>query len=170
MTWAVAFTKPASELMAAQAVIERAGCRSYCPVAKVILRGNRPGKGAPVMRPLFPRYIFVEIEAGQFVSILYARGIIDLIRDADQRPRTIADEIVEDLRERERAGEFDEGSRERVLATYRPGSEVMVDREWGRVVGTLIALDGESRALVLLNMLGRDVRATIGLDKLKLTA
>lgn len=167
MSWAVAYTKPACELMAANAIIE-AGYRSYCPMMRVQLRGNPTKiggarKGETVLRPLFPRYIFTELaEDGRFMGLIYARGVVDLIRGTDRRPQTVADEIIADIRRRETGMEFDQHV---PMREFTAGSAVGISRDWGEMLGTLIRLDGADRAMALVNMFGREVKAKIQLDR-----
>lgn len=155
--WGVVYCKPAMEILAASAIIG-AGFNSYCPTQSVVLRGHRAGRGERVSRPLFHRYIFAEPIDGQFIGVRYARGVVDLIRDAEGLPATVAAEIVEDLRCRERSGEFDDARpRDDVMyPTFTAGQSVrIIGGEWGVIAGTFSKLDSNTRATVLIEFLGR---------------
>jgi transcription antitermination factor NusG len=165
--WGVVFTKPASEQLAALAIIE-AGFRSYCPLQRVMLWDRCSHRKAPALRALFPRYVFAEIEDGRFLGIVTARGVVDMIRNSYGLPATLSEEIIEDLRDRERRQEFDYVPSRKADLQFEPGDQVRVGgSEWGGIVGKLISLDGEQRATVLLDMLGRsDVRTRVEVKNL----
>lgn len=157
--WGVVYTKPAMEQLAARAIVE-SGFRSYCPVQWCMARDARTHRLSPterVARPLFARYVFAELEGGHFHGVLYSRGVVDLIRDSAGLPATLAAEIVEDLRERERNGEFDEarpGVSE--FPSFAKGQSVrIIGGEWGGLVGTFAKMDSKTRATVLIEFLGR---------------
>lgn len=154
--WGVVYCKPAMEILAASAIIG-AGFNSYCPTQSVVLRGHRAGRGERVSRPLFHRYIFAEPIDGQFIGVRYARGVVDLIRDGDGLPATLGAEIVDDLRCRERSGEFDETRPcDTVYPVFAAGQSVrIIGGEWGGIAGTFSKLDSNMRATVLIEFLGR---------------
>lgn len=166
MTWAVAFTKPASEFQAVRGIKE-AGHRAYCPTAVVVLRGHRRGCGERVARPLFPRYVFAELHDGTFVKLLHARGVTDLIRrSAGGEPATLTDEEFEALRIRVDSGFYDAPRPE--TPVFAPGQTVQIaSDEWGALLGSFVELDGPTRAMVLLDFLGRRVKATVPIDRVK---
>ena len=131
-------TKPTSEEVAERSV-RQAGYRTYLPRYRKLLRGVRiengrrirtRGDGDLVMRPLFSCYVFAELHPGDGGGAIgRSTGVVRVMRhraeaDGNARPRMLADEVVEAIRERERRGDFDEA---------RPGAKAPSrDRRYGR--------------------------------------
>jgi transcriptional antiterminator RfaH len=112
-----------------------------------------------VRRPLFARYLFVELgEDSPWRPILSTVGVADLVRAGD-RPVAVPAGILEALRNGEAAGSFDESVSARMLA---PGQLVRIlAGPFATLVGRFTALADSDRVYVLLEMLGRDVRAKV---------
>ena len=166
--WAVVYAKPACEFLAAKAIVE-AGYRSYCPARRETLRGHRPGRGAVVIRPLFPRYLFAEYHPGAAAALLHCTGVSELLRkDCGQGIATLPAGAVEELRDRERNLEFDEAS-EAPRFLPQPGQRVrIVGGAWSRMLATVAELDGERRALAMLRAFaGREVRTWVPVEMME---
>ena len=58
--WYLIYTKPHKEQLAREN-LERQGYEIYLPMAR--LRRRRMGKGATRIEPLFPRYLFIHLDA-----------------------------------------------------------------------------------------------------------
>jgi len=110
-----------------------------------------------VSAPLFPRYLFVTENPSRPSrrSITSAPGVINLVRFGD-RTATVTDTIIQEIRAREN----DLGHVQLVdLKTLIPGEEVrihsgiMTDH-----VGLFERKCDSDRVVILLNLLGRDVR------------
>jgi hypothetical protein len=118
--WAVArfvAVEPAGE------ALERAGYQIYVPKYKRRLIGVRidalgrrvrcRGLGSIVSRPLFPTYVLVSWPIGGLVErpiAILGGYILRYARDPDgqARPKLISIELVDELRRRVAAGEFDQ--------------------------------------------------------------
>jgi transcriptional antiterminator RfaH len=142
--WIVAMTRPAHEAIAALN-LSRQGYTSYVPKY-----AKRQGQKASVIRPLFPRYIFIQVE--QFwSSILGTRGISRVLL-ADEGPAQLPDRIIKELKARELHGLIQLTTPSKFL----PGEKVKT--ETGPLVGHLLIYEGQSshdRVKVLANLLGR---------------
>jgi len=97
--WAVARLEPRREQLALRC-LGLAGYETYFPR----LREHRisHGRRIEVRPPLFPGYCFLTVEA-QWYAARWSIGVIGLIMDG-VRPARVADQIIDDLRKRERNG------------------------------------------------------------------
>lgn len=158
MTWIVAVTKPNSEALAAEH-LERQGFIHYCPKY-----GNciiRKGRLQPVLqiKPLFPRYLFVEYVA-QWHRICGTRGISYVLMGTD-KPQPVADRVIEDLKSREEDGlyvmvkeePFSKG--EKLLLRDGPLKDKFVIYE---------GMNGHDRVRVLASLFDRQVLTEVKLD------
>ena len=115
------------------------------------------GLGAIIERPLFPTYTFVHLRAGLRVRpILVTPGVVRILchpADANgyEAPKILRDAIIDELRTRVEAGDFDQVPRPALAKPTRRldikrGDQV---RTVQGVVGELIDLDDCGRAQVL---------------------
>ena len=159
--WATVITKPLSEA-AAEMALQSRGWRVYLPRYRKILRGHRRGaRGEAVLRPLFPRYLFAELRP-QWSGIANVPGVLALVGgmvDGCWRPYLLAAEVIEEIRQREHAGEWDE-SREGRRLDLVVGGMVAIP-ELDGMLGRLMGLGEDDRARVLIEILGRTVPATV---------
>jgi len=97
--WAVARLEPHREQLALRC-LGLAGYQTYLPR----LREHRISHGRRIETrpPLFPGYCFLTVEA-QWYAARWSIGVIGLIMDGI-RPARVADQIIDDLRKRERNG------------------------------------------------------------------
>jgi len=97
--WAVARLEPRREQLALRC-LGLAGYETYFPR----LREHRisHGRRIEIRPPLFPGYCFLAVEA-QWYAARWSIGVIGLIMDG-VRPARVADQIIDDLRKRERNG------------------------------------------------------------------
>lgn len=157
MGWIVALTRPNHEAIAG-VNLTRQGYVNYCPVYKKT-QGNKPS----VIRPLFPRYIFIFIDQ-IWSSILGTRGISRLLL-GDNGPASLPEAVIMELKGREQNG--------LVCLTvppkFEPGDRVKTSV--GPMAGHLLIYEGQSshdRVRVLAELLGRKV--TIELPEKSLIA
>ncbi len=157
ITWYAAHTQPQAELKALDN-LRRQGYATYLPRYRRWVRHAR--QRTLVLRPLFPRYIFVGLDGltTRWRPILSTIGIAGLVCSGD-RPVPVADEIVETLRERERQGAFDESVPIRRL---QPGDAVRItEQPFQELVGRFVEMADDERVYILLDLLGRSVRAKV---------
>lgn len=138
--------RPQQEAIAA-VNLSRQGYENYCPkfATKQV---NKP----TIIRPLFPRYIFILID--QFwSSILGTRGISRVLL-GDNGPATLPETVITELKSREQHGLVTLMSPPK----FRPGDPVKTDA--GPLVGHALVYEGMSshdRVRVLADLLGRKV-------------
>jgi transcriptional antiterminator RfaH len=135
----------------------RQNYRVYLPT--YLKRRSHARSVETVRRPLFPRYLFVGLEAtARWRPILSTVGVSDLVRVGD-RPLPVSFGILEALRSGEAAGSFDENHAASKLA---PGQLVRVlAGPFANLVGRFSAIAETDRVYVLLDILGGETRAKI---------
>lgn len=141
--------------------LERQGYSAWLPLYRKTRRHAR--RVETVLRPLFPRYLFVEIdtESEPWRSILSTFGVHSLIGDSDA-PQPVPAAVIEALRARAGA----DGTFELKPRNLKSGDRVRV------TVGPLADLEGlfeaetdADRVRVLLTLMGREVRVILdGVD------
>lgn len=157
--WFVVQTRPNSERRAV-AHLSRQGFEVYFPV--YLKRRSHAGKVDMVAAPLFPRYLFiaVDLDSQPWRSIRSTFGVAQLVCHRD-RPAPIAGEIIADLRNRE-----DERGLVQLGSTaFRPGEKVrVVGGAFADHFGMFDSMGDGERVAVLLDLLGRKVRAVMNIN------
>lgn len=149
MSWAVAVTRSNMELVA-QKGAERQAYQTYLP------RFSQAGR----VRLLFPGYMFVKI-AGAWRSLTGTRGVISVIRNGE-RPALLQDSDLDCWRSRE-----DATGLVQLDPRFRRGDTVSIERgTFAGQQGIYDGLDARGRVEVLLQMLGRVVKARVGEEDL----
>ena len=164
LAWYCARTKPKHEHIAAANVRKNLELEVFHPRLR-LERATRRGV-VRVIEPLFPCYIFVRCVYGEiFNEIRYTTGISTLVHFGDRIP-TIADSVIEELREC-----FEQEEPMLVEDRLLPGDEVVLGD--GAFVGirafVLRVLTARQRVQVLLDILGRPTtvevdRSTVSLE------
>jgi transcriptional antiterminator RfaH len=160
--WFVAHTRPRAEQTAAEH-LERQGFSAYLP--RYLKRRRHARRIDWVPSPLFPRYLFVEmdLERSRWRAVRSTIGVSDLICQGD-RPVSVPLEVVAEIRARENdrglvaippAGRFRRGDEVRIEAGPLSGLTGLFDR-----------LTDHERVILLLRLLGRQVRARVPLESL----
>jgi transcriptional antiterminator RfaH len=158
--WYAVYTQPHAETKALEHLL-RQGYSAYLPRYRTRVRHAR--RCQMVLRPLFPRYLFAGIDraAMRWRPILSTIGVADVVRAGDE-PSPIPSEIVDVIREREEAGGFDRCNPQHSL---RLGELVRVTAgAFEDMVGKLVELRDQDRVVVLLELLGRGVRAQLRVE------
>lgn len=156
--WFVIHTQPNAELRAA-ANLRRQEFGVYLPT--YLKRRSHARRIDTVRRALFPRYLFVEMDGdARWRPILSTAGVVDLVRVGD-RPVPVPSGIIDTLRAGEQSGCYDDTG----AARLSPGQLVRVlAGPFAEFVGRVAALADSERVYVLLDLLGREVRAKIQAD------
>jgi transcriptional antiterminator RfaH len=154
--WYCLHTQPGLEKWARTNLWEM-GLEVYLPQYVRIVRHAR--KVAPVARPLFPRYLFARADLTRTPArwIRSARGVSDIV-SMGQEPVPVADAVVAEIRGREDTdgyvhlggGEFQAGESVKIVATS------LCDQ-----VGLFECATDQERVVVLLQILGRNVRVRV---------
>ena len=160
ISWYAVYTRPQSEGKALANLL-RQGYQAYLPRCRV--RVSHARRREVVLRPLFPRYLFAGLDRAlmPWRPIRSTFGVAGLVHAGDE-PAAVPAEIIRTLRDREAAGAFDRLSPQQSLQV---GDLVRVtEGAFEDMVGRLIELRDQDRVVVLLDLLGRAVRAQFGPD------
>ena len=157
ISWYAVFTHPHGETKALEHLL-RQGYSAYLP--RYCTRVSHARRHQTVLRPLFPRYLFagVDRESMRWRPILSTIGVADIVRAGDE-PASVPSRIVAAIRAREETGDF---NRLNPRHSLRLGGLVRVSTgAFEDMVGTLVELRDQERIVVLLEWLGRLVRAQL---------
>jgi transcriptional antiterminator RfaH len=161
--WIVAHCHANAETRA-ETHLRQQGFEVYLPKFKKIRRHAR--RVETVIRPLFPRYLFIGFDAEQtpWRPINSTAGISYLIT-AGERPLTVPSWIVEQLREREDGSGLFTGVDE---ATLNKGDTVRITSgPFHNCLGVFNGLNDNQRVAVLLDIMGRHVRTLVPLEAVR---
>ena len=153
--WYVVHTQPCSEDRASMR-LNAQGYDVFCPRLRKTVRHARKSENKLV--PLFPGYLFLrlDISRDRWRAVNGTRGVIRLLTQGDV-PQAVPAGIVEELRSHVDAHD--------ALVWTPPlniGQRVRItEGPFEDFVGTLQRLEGTDRVLVLLDLLGRSVPATL---------
>lgn len=162
--WYAVHAKPRSEELA-EAHLQRQGFRIYLP--RIRFSKRRRGRWTQVTEPLFPRYLFVYVDPNTegIAPIRSTRGVTGLVRFGDV-PMPVPDDAIEAIRAME---DPEEGVYIPGRAQLQKGEKVrVVEGAFAGLQGIYQAESGEERAIILIDILGRQSRVRIetnGLEK-----
>jgi len=159
--WYVVFTKPQKELQVASLLEEKQQLTVFLPEVYQKYRGKVQ------LRPLFPRYLFVQMDLEQIETgtINYTPGVIRLV-SSEERPLPLSNEVIEAIRsEVERLNEqgglpseqYAEGEIVRLRSGPLAGLEAVFVKH----------LPARERAIVLLNFLGQANQIEIDISEIE---
>lgn len=154
--WYLVYTKPRQEQVA-RANLERQHYGVYLPLAQEHKR--RRGKPTDVIVPLFPRYLFINLDSqtDDWGPIRSTLGVVALVRFAYQ-PAQVPDDLIETLRGREGP----EGLVTVTRDVFRRGTRVRInDGKFAGYEGIFFARSGHDRVVILLDIMGKNARTTV---------
>ena len=161
-TWYLVYTKPRQETQAQDNLV-RQGYGVYLP--RVRLMRKRQGRPVAIIEPLFSRYLFIHLDtqSDNWGPIRSTYGVASLVRFGNE-PAKVPDEFVAHLKKQEGQDGLHEwaepkmivGDRMRVTEGPLKGYE-----------GVLLAKSGQARVLLLLDMLGKEVRTHLSPDQIE---
>ncbi len=163
--WYAVHSKPRQEAVAEQH-LQNQGFITYLP--KISVRKQRRGKWVKVVEPLFPRYLFIQCDPDQdnTAPVRSTRGAVGLVRIGTEL-RPLPDEVIEYLKHAE---DENEKVRQDDRWPHQPGDRVQV------LEGPFAGLEGvyrepvaENRAILLLELLGRETPITVEMKSLSPT-
>jgi transcriptional antiterminator RfaH len=159
LSWYLIHSKPRQEKVALEN-LERQGYPCYLPV----LRLEKLRRGALVVldEPLFSRYLFVQLDtdssARSWTPIHSTRGVSRLVRFGVE-PARVDDALVAYLRQQQA---------QEVQRLFEPGQRVQViEGAFAGVEGVFQIDDGQARAMVLIELLSRQVRLPVAAAQLR---
>ena len=153
--WIVVNSQPHREQIALENLARQA-FDSYCPMVRTRVRHAR--RTQEVLRPLFPGYLFVRVNADlqRWRPILSTYGVRTLVRCGD-RPSFLDDRFVEGLQAREI-----DGAIVRPTSPYEPGQRVkMAGGAFDGLIATILEMDEKDRLVVLMDLLNRQTRVRV---------
>lgn len=154
--WYVVHTQPNSE-QRASVNLKRQGFETYLPLC---LRNRRHARKVErVARPLFPNYMFVALdcEHDRWRSVNGTFGVIRLVTHGTT-PLALPDGIVPSIQEREDT----EGLVTLDPPVFQPGQSLeILEGPMASRCGLFQQMSDRDRVMVLLDLLGRQVRVTL---------
>lgn len=155
--WYVVYTQARGELKAVDH-LQRQSYAVYLPRCR---RWRSHARSRElVLRPLFPRYLFVALDLGTMPwrPILSTIGVAGLVRHGDE-PVPVPPGLVEALRQAERDRAFDQPS---PADRWKLGDPVRITSgPFAEMIGRFQGLADEERVYVLLDLLGRPVKTCL---------
>lgn len=157
VNWLLVYTKSRAECLA-QEHLERQGFDVLCPLMRV--QKLRRRKWTWIEEPLFPRYLFVGASAVQsWAPVRSTVGVTSLVKFGGAYA-IVPEALIELLRssaEQPKAHRplFQRGQKLRIIAGSYSRLEAIFEME-----------EGEHRATVLLDLLGRQSRVTVDVEQL----
>lgn len=161
--WYLVATKPRQELRA-QEHLNNQSVECLLPLAKVekTVRGKRVLK----TEALFPGYIFVHFSETDpcFSKLRSTRGVRDFVRFSG-KPAVVPDNLADQLKK-----EFSDQREERIISNLpQSGQQVIIlEGPFRGLEAVFHTLDGEQRAILLLDILGKQQKLTIDLASMSI--
>lgn len=165
MKWYVVHTKPRQEFRA-QENLKNQGYEVFLPTCleeKIIKR-----KSQYLVVPLFARYLFVQLnhQNDNFSIIRSTRGVIQLLRfGVGSEPVTVTPRIIDDLRQRV-------NEQMPLRSLFKKGDTIQIKEGVfqgvkGQYQKMLTSNSGDVRALLLIEILGKQQRLTVELHQIE---
>jgi len=163
--WYAVRTKPHKERIAV-ANYRNQGLEVYLPLMRTVRKHAR--RREEVLRPVFPGYLFLHLAPAErnWTAISSTRGVIGPVCFGDSYVSVPA-WIIEGLRAKEdEAGVIAPGCFQR--PKLASGMEVEVELDGGgSAKGFFCSFHGEENVVILLEILQRQVKTTLPLDRIK---
>ncbi|MCP3869643.1 MAG: transcription/translation regulatory transformer protein RfaH [Gammaproteobacteria bacterium] len=158
--WYAIYTKPNKELMAEEN-LQRQDFVTYLPLT--CEKRRKRGKWQDCTVPLFARYLFVNMDVSiqSTATIRSTFGVSNMVRFTGE-PATVPGDLVELLRSRTDrvTGLISTGTPQ-----FEPGQKVVVlDGPFKDIKGVFQQTNGDHRAMILLELLGRKNRVMVKTD------
>ena len=162
MHWYLIHTKPRQENIALEN-LQQQGYTCYLPLLNV--EKIRRGKLAVVLEALFPRYLFIQLDTAlssqSWTPIRSTKGVNRLVAFGGQ-PAKVDEVLVSVLKLTE------ENQPERLQKMFTEGDKVQLTHgAFAGLEGIYQMADGESRAMVLIEILSKPVRIAVGPAELR---
>jgi transcriptional antiterminator RfaH len=150
--WYLIHTKPCGEALA-QENLRRQGFETYLP--RVAFKVRRQGRGRMCVAPLFPRYLFLQLEEGrQALSPVRSSVGVSAVVRFGLHYAIVSDEIIEELSGR---ADPQTGLHHLAARALIPGEPVRVDAgAFEGLSGVFERHAGPDRVVVLLRLLGQE--------------
>ena len=161
--WFVVHTKPRKENVAIEN-LQRQGFLAYCP--QTVQSKRRRQRWQNVTEPLFPRYVFVQLNMGldNFAPIRSTLGVIGLVRFGNL-PAVMPESAIETIQHQEN----DIKNSYNEYPNWREGDVLeILDGPFSGLKGIFQKKESTERVSLLLEILGQQNRFSIHSDILAL--
>lgn len=156
--WYLIQSKPGQAAKAAQELLNQ-GYEIFLPTLQVekVVKGRRVER----VEPLFPGYVFIELSelSSNWRPIRSTRGVARLVSFGD-KPAVVPDDVVELLRSQLRSQNTETALKPREPVTLASGP-------FRHLNAVFLEYDGDKRAFLLLEMLGKWQRLSVPLDQIQ---
>lgn len=161
-SWYLVYAKPRQEKTAV-ANLERQGYTVYFPQMRSWR--TRRGQRRLVVEPLFPRYLFIHLDThtDNWAPIRSTLGVTSLIRFGAE-PARVPDALVGYLKSRQNAEGLHEWAQP-VLTIGAPAR--VISGPLAGYEGILLAKTGRERVVILMDLVGGQVRASLNPDQVE---
>lgn len=157
LDWLLAQCRSGHEHIVADQVRGRDLAGVFLP--REIRRRRWRGRWQELLRPVFPGYVFLSPHDGfrNWRDIHVLRGFSRLVAFGDQGPARVPAELVEAIRLR-----CDAADVLRRGDGLQPGQEVrLLSGPFADIVARIESLEPDARAVLLIDLMGRPVRASV---------
>jgi transcriptional antiterminator RfaH len=160
--WYAVQSKPRQEDTAEQN-LQHQGFQTYLP--KISVRKLRRDKWTKAVEPLFPRYLFIQVDAQQtsLAPVRSTQGVAALVRFG-QLLRPLPDSVINYLKQTENPDTHRHDADEWL---YQPGDNVeFLGGAFAGLKGIFKAVSADERAMVLIDLLGRQNTIGVNMDSI----
>jgi transcriptional antiterminator RfaH len=161
-SWYLVYAKPRQEKSAIEN-LERQKYEVYFPQIQV--RRTRRGKRQLVTEPLFPRYLFIHLDTqtDNWAPIRSTLGVTSLVRFGSE-PARVPDELIHYLRSRQNAEGMHDWAQPKLVVGERAR---VVSGPLAGYEGILIAKSSRERVILLMDLVGGQMRAKLNPDQIE---
>ena len=158
--WYAVQTKPRQEATA-EHNLQRQGFTTYLP--KILLRKRRRDKWTKVVEPLFPRYLFIQVDPGEhsLAPVRSTLGVAGLVRFGHHL-EPVPDSIIDYLRQAENPDTHQHHADD--WPQQRGDAVRILEGPFAGLGGIFQAATSEQRAMVLIELLGRHNTVQVPMD------
>jgi len=160
--WYAVQTKPRQEAIA-ERHLQRQHFETYLP--KVLLRKRRRAKWTKVVEPLFPRYLFIHVDPDEssLAPVRSTHGVAGLVRFGHSL-KPVPESVIDYLRQTENPDTHQHHAED---WPHRSGDTVEVlEGPFKGLTGVFQVATAEDRALLLIDLLGRQNSVAVAMAKI----
>jgi transcriptional antiterminator RfaH len=164
--WYAVQTKPRQESIA-EMHLQRQRFETYLP--KILLCKRRRDKWARSVEPLFPRYLFIRVNSDEnsLAPVRSTKGVAGLVRFGPLL-KPVPDCVIDYIRQAENP---DTHQYQADQWPHKPGDTVRVlEGPFAGLTGIFQAATGAERALLLIELLGRQNEVGVRMDAIAKSA
>lgn len=134
----------------------------FCFYPKIVVEKIKAGKRTKTLEPLFPGYLFVNLEQTDpmWAKLRSTRGVLRIVGFAN-KPAAISDDVIKHIKE----------SLDSVVEQggIKPGQAVQLNEGPFEGISAIFqAYDGEARAIVLINFMQKQQRVKVPVSAIKM--